>query len=162
MNTTDHRPPFALIIFVFLTITILAACSLVPTSTPVPSPTSTDPPPPTDTATPTVTQTTTPTPKPTVAKVSAKVCAVQPDGKAAGGAWIQVSDENFAQVIPDDGSTGIQSSGSGCLSITLPPGLYHIRSQKVINPQKGLYMSGGADVELILGESPKISVELNE
>lgn len=162
MKTTNHRSPFALFFIILLTTTILATCRPVTTSTPVPSPTSTDPPPPTHTTTPTAAPTITPTPIPTVAKVSARVCAVLPDGKAAGGAWIQVSDENFAQVIPDDGSTGIQSSSSGCLSIKLPPGLYHIRSQKVIDPHEGKFISGGADVELVLGETLKITVELNE
>ena len=154
--------PFAVMFCIILIFSLMAACSPVPTSTPIPPPTSTDPPQPTETTTPTATPTAIPTPKPTVAKVSARVCAVQPDGKAAGGAYIQVSDANFAQVIPDDGSTGIQSPGSGCISIKLPPGFYHIRSQKVVNAFEGLYIFGGADVDLVLGESLTISVELKE
>lgn len=161
---TKKKPifPSAVMFCIILMFSLMAACSPVPTSTPIPPPTSTNAPPPTETIIPTATPTATPTPKPTVAKVSARVCALQPDGEAAGGAYIQVSDANFAQVIPDDGSTGIQSPGSGCISIKLPPGLYHIRSQKVINPFEGLYIYGGADVDLVLGESPTISIELNE
>ena len=87
---------------------------------------------------------------------------MQPDGEAAGGAWIQVSDANYTQVIPNDGTTGVQAPGSGCLFIKLPPGLYHIRSQKVVNPFEGLYIYGGADVDVVLGESIKVDVILNE
>ena len=160
MDTSNHKPLFAVMFWIILIFSLLAACSPAPTPTPtpLPPPTSTDPPLPTVTTIPTAT----PTPKPTIAKVSVKVCAVEPDGKAAGGAYIQVSDSNFAQVIPNDGTTGIQSPGSGCISIKLPPGFYHIRSQKVINPNEGLYISGGADVNLVLGESLTISIELNE
>jgi len=160
VDTGHHKPLYARMFWIILIFSLLAACSPAPTPppTPIPLPTSTAPPSPTVTTAPTAT----PTPEPTIAKVSAKVCAVLPDGQAAGGAYIQVSDSNFAQVIPDDGTTGIQSPGSGCISIKLPPGLYHFRSQKVINPNEGLYIYGGADVDLVLGESQSIVIELNE
>jgi hypothetical protein len=87
---------------------------------------------------------------------------VQPDGEAAGGAYIQVSDADFTQVIPNDGTTGIQAPSSGCLSVKLPPGFYHIRSQKVVSLSDGIYISGGADVDVVLGESLKVEIELNE
>jgi hypothetical protein len=156
--------PPAVLLGMIIVICFMAACGPEPTPTPVPTftptppPTSTDTPLPTETSTPTAT----PTPEPTVAKVSARVCAVLGDGKAAGGAYIQISDANFKQVIPDDGSTGIQTSSSGCITVKLPPGLYHIRSQKVINPAEGLYISGGAEADFVLGESLKIFVELIE
>ena len=160
MDTGHLKPILVVIFWIILIFSLMAACSPAPTPTPtpIPLPTSTTLPLPTVTTAPTATS----TPKPTVAKVSAKVCALLPDGQAAGGAYIQVSDSNFAQVIPDDGSTGIQSPGSGCISIKLPPGLYHIRSQKVINPAEGLYIYGGADINLVLGESLSIEIELNE
>ena len=123
----------------------------------------------TPTATATLTPSITPTPTPTITptptntpipKVSVRICAIQADGKAAGGAYIQVSDANFKQIIPDDGTTGIQAPGSGCLTVKLPPGSYHIRSQKVINPYEGLYIFGGADIDVVLSTPLKIEIEL--
>jgi hypothetical protein len=152
----------AVLLCMIIVISFMTACGPEPTSTPTPTFTPTPPPTSTETPLPTETSTPTVTPEPTVAKVSARVCAVLEDGKAAGGAYIQISDANFKQVVPDDGTTGIQTSSSGCITVKLPPGLYHIRSQKVINPYEGLYISGGADVDFVLGESLEISIELFE
>jgi hypothetical protein len=91
-----------------------------------------------------------------------KVCAVQPDGEAAGGAYMQVSDADFTQIIPNDGTTGIQTPSSGCHTVKLPPGFYHIRSQKVVSISDGIYIYGGADIDVELGESLKIEIVLNE
>ena len=146
------------IIFNLLIIaTLLTGCGPSEADIQAAIPTATETPVPTKTPTPTITPTPTNTPIP---KVSVRICAIQADGKATSGAYIQVSDANFKQIIPDDGTTGIQAPGSGCLTVKLPPGSYHIRSQKVINPYEELYISGGADIDVVLSTPLKIEIEL--
>jgi len=153
-------------IFVLTLSLLLSGCdpgqvfglTITPTPTATPIPTSTL----TFTPIPTETPTLTPTPLPTIAKEHVRVCALSPDGEPAGGAYIQVSDADYTQVFPTDGTTGAQTSGTGCLFVKLPPGIYHIRSQKVVNPFEGIYINGGADVEVVLGNPLKVEIELNE
>jgi len=134
-----------------------------PTATPPPTDTPTPEPTPTNTPAPTETPTPSPTPTPTVAKQAVKICTVDPEGKPATGSYIAVMNVDYKQIIPDDGSTGIQiSSSSGCRSVKLPAGSYHVVGQKVINPFKGIYISGTVDVEVTLGDSVEVKIELTE
>ena len=150
----------------------LAGCAGVapdPTATPV-TPSAT--PPPTDTpiapthtpmktATPEPTETPLPTATPTVAQGRAKICLVLEDGEPATGSYLQVSDANRKQVIPNDGSTGLEvKSGSGCAVVSLSPGRHHVGAQKVINPFEGIYANGSADFDVVLGETVEVRVEL--
>lgn len=122
-----------------------------PTSTATPEPTPTETVPPTPTATPTVTQ------------GRAKICLVLADGEPATGSYVQVTDAEHKQIIPNDGSTGLEvKSRSGCCVVSLSPGLHHVRAQKVINPFEGIYATGSADFDVTLGDAVEVSVELTE
>ena len=133
-----------------------------PTATPTPTATS----PPTETPTPTPTETPTPTPTATatVAEGRAKICLVLAnDGQPATGSYIQITDADYRQILPNDGSTGLQvSSSSGCRTVKLSPGLYHVGGQKVINAYDGIYATGSADFEVMLGELIEVRLELEE
>jgi hypothetical protein len=133
-----------------------------PTSTPVPptataTSTATPEPTPTETAPPT------PTATPTVAQGSAKICLVLADGQPASGSYIQVTDADDRQILPDDGSTGLKvSSRSGCHTVRLSPGAHRVRAQKVINPFEGIYATGSADFDVTLGDTVEVRVEMAE
>ena len=133
-----------------------------PTDTPVlPTATQTMTATPEPTATPDSTETPLPTATPTVAQGRAKICLVLEDGEPATGSYLQVSDANRKQVIPNDGSTGLEvKSGSGCAVVSLSPGPHHVGAQKVINPFEGIYANGSADFDVVLGQTVEVRVEL--
>jgi len=133
-----------------------------PTDTPIaPTPTPTKTATPESTATPEPTETPLPTATPTVAQGRAKICLVLEDGEPATGSYLQVSDANRKQVIPNDGSTGLEvKSGSGCAVVSLSPGPHHVGAQKVINPFEGIYANGSADFDVVLGQTVEVRVEL--
>jgi hypothetical protein len=141
-----------------------------PTNTPAPTatapPTATPTPvPPTATHTPAPTETLTPTPTatPTVAQGKAKICLILADGEPATGSYVQVTDAEDRQIIPNDASTGLEvKSRSGCCVVSLLPGLHQVRAQKVINPFEGIYATGSADFDVMLGETVEVMVELVE
>lgn len=135
---TDTAPP---------TDTPLPTATPPPTSTPTPEPT------PTETSTPT------PVPTPTVVKKAVEICLVLEDGKSAKGAYLAVMDVDYAQVIPNDGSTGITvTSNNGCRTVKLSPGSYHAIAQKVMSVSE--YISGQTDFDVTLESSPQVTIIL--
>jgi hypothetical protein len=145
-----------------VTVIIAAACT---TSAPAntPTPTSTFPPTSTFTPEPTATKPPTRTPvlTPTIARETVNICVVQPDGKPATGAHIAISDANHKLLIPNDGTTGIVvTAKDGCRAVKLPPGSYHVTSQKVMGWSK--YATGTADFEVTPGSSIEVKVKLAE
>jgi hypothetical protein len=84
---------------------------------------------------------------------------VTPDGKPAKGAYLAIMDENWAQLIPNDGSTGIKvTANNGCRAVKLAPGSYHAIAQKVISVSE--YISGQADFDVALGSAVQVTIEL--
>ena len=84
---------------------------------------------------------------------------VTPDGKAAKGAWLAIMDGDYAQLIPNDGSTGIKvTSNNGCRTVKLPSGSYHAIAQKVLSVSE--YISGQADFDVTLENSPQVTIIL--
>ncbi len=72
-------------------------------------------------------------------------------------------DAGGKQIMPNDGSTGLEiSASSGCRKVKLPPGSYYVGGQKVINPAKGIYISGSANFDVTLGSSIEVKIELAE
>jgi hypothetical protein len=169
---------YAVVVTAMIALALTAGCGRPEaTATPMPP---TDPPAPTSTPTPipaTATSTSTATPQPTptetvpptptatptVAQGRAKICLILADGEPATGSYLQVTDAQDRQIIPDDRSTGLEvSSRSGCSVVSLLPGLHHVRAQKVINPFEGIYATGSADFDVTIGDTVEVSVELTE
>jgi hypothetical protein len=120
---------------------IIAACSPPAPATPPPTPTPAEP------------------PTPTVPVGRAKICAVDADGTPATSAYVNVTNGAGEQVIPSDGSTGIMiSASSGCRSFRLPPGPYHVVSQKVVSLSE--YISGETDFQVTLESTVVVKVVL--
>jgi hypothetical protein len=72
-------------------------------------------------------------------------------------------DADERQIIPNDGSTGLEvTSGSGCCVVSLLPGWHYVRAQKVINPFEGIYATGSADFDVTVGDTVEVTVELVE
>jgi hypothetical protein len=68
-------------------------------------------------------------------------------------------DADYAQVIPNDGSTGIKvTSSDGCRTVKLPPGSYHAIGQKVMSVSE--FISGQADFDVALESSIQVTIEL--
>ncbi len=166
------------VLLVIISVFAVSGCgtSPPPTATPVPptatlvpptetpAPTATPLPTNTPTLEPTPTETPTPTPTATVAKGRAKICVVlAKDGQPGTGSHIQITDANYKQILPNDGSTGLQvSSSSGCRTVELIPGSYHVGGQQVINAYDGIYATGSADFEVTLGDLTEVELELVE
>lgn len=144
-----------------MTAIIAVACTASPADTPTPTstplPTSTFTPEPTPTEVPTRT----PVLTPTITRETVNICVVLQDGKPGKGSYIQISDANYKQIIPNDGTTGIMvTAQDGCRAVKLPPGTYHVGGQKVIGWSK--YATGTADFEVIPGTTVEVQVKLIE
>jgi hypothetical protein len=72
-------------------------------------------------------------------------------------------DADDRQIIPNDGSTGLEvTSRSGCCVVSLLPGSHYVRAQKVINPFEGVYATGSAEFDVVLGGTVEVLVKLVE